>query len=353
MAQACTDVNASTEVHVRTDPQHRTAAPSDAGSPACTDTGHRSRAGAVLRRVAAYTGVTIATVGLVTAFSGTQADADDPDYATASASEIEDHLADLESERDEAADGLAGLQTELGAAQAVIDAAAEEYGTSHAQLAVVTAAVESAEDDLGAKVTSLVAYAQEQSEKYDEAQAAAEDAERLTADIGTAQQQVEALDAEIDEAEEAYDEAAAAEAEAQAEAESSASGGDSSSTSTSTVAYSADAATAAVQFARDQLGESYVYGAAGPDTWDCSGLVQGAYAVSGISLTHSTYAMWDETSAIGRGDLQPGDLVFYNGLGHMALYIGGGQVIHAPKPGDVVKIADVDMGMSIDGYRRI
>lgn len=326
---------------------------------ACSNTEHRSRASAILRRVAAYTGVTLATVGLVTAFSGTSADAADIDYAAASASEIEDHLADLETERDKAAESLEGLQTDLAAAQAVIDAATEDYGTSDAQLTVVTAAVESAEDDLDAKVTTLVAYAQEQSDKYDEAQAAAEDADQLTAEIKATQQQVAALDKEIDGAEKAHDEAAAAEAEAaaeaaaEAEASSEDTSSDSGSDSNSTVAYSADAATAAVEFARDQLGESYVYGSAGPDTWDCSGLVQGAYAVSGISLTHQTNAIWDETSSIDRGDLQPGDLVFYNGLGHMAIYIGDGQVIHAPKPGDVVKVSDLDMGMSIDGYRRV
>jgi cell wall-associated NlpC family hydrolase len=326
---------------------------------ACSNTEHRSRASAILRRVAAYTGVTLATVGLVTAFSGTHADAADIDYTAASSSEIEDHLADLETERNEAAQGLKGLQTELAAAQAVIDAATEDYGTSDAQLTFVTAAVESAEDDLDAKVTTLVAFAQVQSDKYDEAQAAAEDADQLSAEIKATQQQVAALDKEIGEAEKAHDEASAAEAEAaaaaaaEAEAEASSEETSSDSSSDSTAAYSADAATAAVEFARDQLGESYVYGSAGPDTWDCSGLVQGAYAVSGISLTHQTNAIWDETSAIDRDDLQPGDLVFYNGLGHMAIYIGDGQVIHAPKPGDVVKVSDLDMGMSIDGYRRV
>jgi cell wall-associated NlpC family hydrolase len=321
---------------------------------ACSETAQRSRTSAILRRVAIYTGVTCATVGLVTAFSGTQADAADIDYTAASASEIEAHLADLEAQRDTAAADLKGLQTRLDAAQTVIDAAAAEYGTSNAQLTVVTAAVESAEDDLDAKVSTLVAYAQEQSDKYEEAQTASETADELTADITTVEQQIADLDGQIDEAEKAHDEAeaaaaAAAESEAAASSESSSSGSDSGSTPS----YSADAATAAVEFARDQLGESYVYGAAGPDTWDCSGLVQGAYAVSGISLTHYTNAIWDETSAIDRSDLKPGDLVFYNGLGHMAIYIGDGQVIHAPKPGDVVKVADLDMGMSIDGYRRV
>ncbi|WP_335986004.1 C40 family peptidase [Glycomyces sp. MUSA5-2] len=321
----------------------------------CTDIDHRSRASAILRRVAAYTGVTVATVGLVTAFAGSRAHAaDDIDYDAASASEIQDHLEDLETERDTTAATITGLQTDLAAAQAVIDAAAADYGSSDVQLTYVTAAVESADDELGAKVSSLVEYAQEQSDKYAEAQEATETSETLTAQIADLTTEVDGLDAQIEEAQAAYDEAAAAEAEAAAaEAESESSSSSSSSSSGSTAEYSADAATAAVQFAKDQLGESYVFGAAGPDTWDCSGLVTGAYGVSGISLTHSTWAIWDETSAIGRDDLKPGDLVFYNGQNHMAIYIGDGQVIHAPKPGDVVKISDLDMGMSIDGYRRV
>ncbi|WP_158630460.1 C40 family peptidase [Glycomyces terrestris] len=324
---------------------------------ACTDIEHRSRAGAILRRIAAYTGVTVATVGLVTAFAGSRAHAADIEYDTASAAEIEAHLEDLEARRDDAATSLTGLQTQLTAAQAVITAATEDYGTTGAQLLDVTAAVESAEDELGAKVSTLVEYAQEQSDKYAEAEAATETADQLEPQIAALEAQVEELDAQIDEAEAAYDEAAEAEAEAaaaaEAEAEAESESASSSSDSGSTAEYSADAATAAVQFAKDQLGESYVFGAAGPDTWDCSGLIAGAYGVSGVSLTHSTWAMWDETSAISRDELQPGDLVFYNGQGHVAMYIGDGQVIHAPKPGDVVKISDLDMGMSIDGYRRV
>ncbi|MFG3339206.1 C40 family peptidase [Glycomyces sp. NPDC048151] len=327
---------------------------------ACSATAYRSRTSAIIRRVAAYTGVTVATVGLVTAFAGSHADAADIDYSTASAAEIEDYLTDLETQRDASADNLTDLQARLDAAQAVIDAAAAEYGTSNAQLTVVTAAVESAEDDLDAKVSTLVAYAQEQSDKFDEAQDAAETAEALTTDITTVEKEIAGLDKQIDEAEKAHDEAEAAEAEAAAaEAEASSESASSSSSSSSsdsgsTAAYSADAATAAVQFAKDQLGESYVFGAAGPDTWDCSGLISGAYGVSGISLTHSTWAMWDETSAIDSSDLQPGDLIFYNGQNHVAMYIGGGEVIHAPKPGDVVKITKLEyMGMSVDGYRRV
>lgn len=106
-----------------------------------------------------------------------------------------------------------------------------------------------------------------------------------------------------------------------------------------------------VQFAYDQLGDDYVYGADGPDEWDCSGLTQGAWNAVGVSLSHNTEMQWNETARISRGELQEGDLVFYNGLSHVAIYIGDGQIIHAPNSTTVVKVADLDT-MSIDGYGR-
>nr|WP_277605758.1 NlpC/P60 family protein [Glycomyces sp. L485] len=206
-------------------------------------------------------------------------------------------------------------------------------------------------------MSTLVAFAREQSDKFDRAQAAEKRAGALGTEIEASEALIADLDEEIEDARTAAEEAAEAEAaeraEAQAETEAQESQSPSSASSgTSAASYSADAATAAVEFALDQLGEAYVYGSAGPDTWDCSGLVKGAYAVSGITLTHQTNAIWAETDAIGRDDLRPGDLVFYAGLGHMAIYLGGGEVVHAPSSGDVVKISDIDM-MGIDGYRRV
>ncbi|THV24400.1 NlpC/P60 family protein [Glycomyces paridis] len=108
----------------------------------------------------------------------------------------------------------------------------------------------------------------------------------------------------------------------------------------------------AVAFAWDQLGEQYVYGADGPDTWDCSGLTQGAWAAAGVSLSHNAAMQWDETARISRDELQEGDLVFYNDLAHVGIYIGGGEIIHAPNSTTVVKIVDIDYGGSIVGYGR-
>ncbi|WP_460538916.1 C40 family peptidase [Glycomyces halotolerans] len=302
-------------------------------------------------------------MSVATIFAASPAEAVDIDYDEATSAEIEDHIAELETERAETEDRLADLRQRLSQARAVIDEVSAEYGSPKARLDRVTVAVDSAEEDLGAKMASLVGFAKEQTDRFEEAQAATEDAIAFGADIAEAEAAIAELDEQIDEAEQAAE--AAAEAEAQAEAEAAAeaaaaeaaasepaSNSDSGSSSDTVASYSSDAATAAVEFARAQLGEPYVYGAAGPDSWDCSGLVQGAYAVSGISLTHYTVAIWNETTPIDRSDLRPGDLVFYAGLGHMAIYIGGGEVIHAPKPGDVVKTAGIDM-MGIDGYRRV
>jgi peptidoglycan DL-endopeptidase CwlO len=89
------------------------------------------------------------------------------------------------------------------------------------------------------------------------------------------------------------------------------------------------------------LGVPYVWGGASPSGFDCSGLVMYAYAQMGVSLPHYTGAQWNVGVPVSRDDLQPGDLVFFDGLGHVGIYIGGGQFIHAPHTGDVVKISSM------------
>jgi len=99
------------------------------------------------------------------------------------------------------------------------------------------------------------------------------------------------------------------------------------------------AASIAVQTALAQVGKPYVYGAAGPDSFDCSGLTMYAYAAAGISLPHYTGAQYGVGRHVAESDLQPGDLVFFGpNLGHMGMYIGNGQIVHAPHSGDVVKV---------------
>ncbi len=96
-----------------------------------------------------------------------------------------------------------------------------------------------------------------------------------------------------------------------------------------------------VDIALQYLGVPYVWGGASPSGFDCSGLVVYVYGQLGISLPHYTGSLWQLGSAVSRDELQAGDLVFFNGLGHMGIYMGGGQFVHAPHTGDVVKISSL------------
>ena len=96
----------------------------------------------------------------------------------------------------------------------------------------------------------------------------------------------------------------------------------------------------AAQVALRYLGVPYVWGGASPSGFDCSGLASYAYAQVGISVPHYTGAIWAKFPRVV-GPLQPGDMVFFHGLGHMGIYIGGGQMVHAPHTGDVVKVVSM------------
>jgi cell wall-associated NlpC family hydrolase len=111
------------------------------------------------------------------------------------------------------------------------------------------------------------------------------------------------------------------------------------------------AAGVAVSYAYAHLGAPYVYGAEGPSSFDCSGLTTAAWRQAGVRLPHNAAQQWNVTAHISRASLQPGDLVFYSGLGHVAIYVGGNTVIHAPQPGSSVQTASVNM-MAPYGYGR-
>ena len=97
---------------------------------------------------------------------------------------------------------------------------------------------------------------------------------------------------------------------------------------------------AAIQYAMAQVGDAYVYGAAGPSAFDCSGLTMMAWAQAGVALPHSSSAQFSSGPRISEGDLQPGDLVFYySPISHVGMYIGNGQIVHAANPGSGVTTA--------------
>jgi cell wall-associated NlpC family hydrolase len=107
-----------------------------------------------------------------------------------------------------------------------------------------------------------------------------------------------------------------------------------------------------VRIAYAQLNKPYVYAGSGPNVFDCSGLVMYCYAQVGISLPHSSYAQINCGSRVEYADLQPGDLVFFHGFGHVGMYIGDGQYIHAPQTGDVVKISNLGVRRDFCGACR-
>jgi cell wall-associated NlpC family hydrolase len=107
--------------------------------------------------------------------------------------------------------------------------------------------------------------------------------------------------------------------------------------------YVAGKAGVAVTFAYAQIGKPYVWASAGPSSFDCSGLTMAAWGAAGVSLPHNAAEQWNSMAHLTRSALQPGDLVFYSSLGHVAIYVGNGQVIHAPSTGDHVRLASVDM----------
>jgi cell wall-associated NlpC family hydrolase len=113
-----------------------------------------------------------------------------------------------------------------------------------------------------------------------------------------------------------------------------------------------------VGIAMQYLGTPYVWGGASPSGFDCSGFVMYVFAQVGVSLPHYTVAQYNYPNAVSvpRNELQPGDLVFFAGLGHVGIYVGNGQFIHAPHTGDVVRIDSLSEGWyasEYDGAKRI
>jgi peptidoglycan DL-endopeptidase CwlO len=111
----------------------------------------------------------------------------------------------------------------------------------------------------------------------------------------------------------------------------------------------------AVAFAYAQLGKPYQWGATGPGSYDCSGLVQAAWAAAGVSIPRTTYNQWGSLPHVSTSALEPGDLLFFDGIGHVAMYVGNGYMIDAPHTGlDVEKVSMMTSWYqsSLDGAAR-
>ncbi len=123
-------------------------------------------------------------------------------------------------------------------------------------------------------------------------------------------------------------------------------GGGGSSTPVTYTGPTSTQADQAVKFAYAQIGKPYVWGATGPNAYDCSGLVQAAWASAGVSIPRVTYDQWAALPHISLSALQPGDLIYYDGEGHVAMYVGNNMIIDAPRTGLNVEL----IPMNTDWY---
>ena len=138
----------------------------------------------------------------------------------------------------------------------------------------------------------------------------------------------------------------------------SAAAGGGGGTTTAVVAAPAPAPTNAAQIAVDtalaQRGDMYLYGATGPDRFDCSGLTSYAYKAAGISIPRTSKAQSTYGTPVSKANLKPGDLVFfYSPVSHVGMYIGNGQMVHASTAGKPVAVVNLDSMPSYAGARRV
>ncbi|WP_241038534.1 C40 family peptidase [Blastococcus litoris] len=233
-----------------------------------------------------------------------------------------------------AGDGLSALQAFMtsGSPEEFVDRVAllESVAGHHSDVVDRVSALQAAAEEARATAARAAADAQQQVDEV-----AAQQSE-LQAEIADYRAQYAALNAD------------------QQEAADAAHGGQTlAAPSPGVVVANSAAAQTAVDTAMAQLGDPYVWAAAGPDSFDCSGLTQYAFAAAGISLPHSSRLQAAMGQAVSRADLQPGDLVyFYSPVSHIGIYIGGGQMVHASTFGEPVKVGSVDMS-GYAGARRI
>jgi cell wall-associated NlpC family hydrolase len=212
-------------------------------------------------------------------------------------------------------------------------------------------------DTIAGHNNELLTAAQQATEQADAAKAAAEKAAAdAQAQVDQVAAQQDGLNAQIADYQAQYDRLNAAEQQAsRADRAPASSGGTVAAPAVSApIVAGSGAAATAVNAALAQLGKPYVWAAAGPGSFDCSGLVQYAYAAAGVSLPHSSSGQASMGQAVSRDQLQPGDIIaFYSPVSHVGIYIGNGQMVHAPTSGDVVKVASIDVMGDITAMRRV
>ena len=330
----------------------------------------------LLARVLTVAVATVVSVGLLPA-EGTAAPGDPttPDEAASLVAERGHQLEALTEQYNEsrellaqqhaaataAADQVAAAEAQVAALSDQLATVAETAYTGSALSSVQAFMTSSSPEDFLDRVALLDAVAGHHNDVLEQvtaARAVADDARRSAnlaatetqSQLDAVESQKTQLESEIADYQAQY---SALSADEQQAADAAHGGESLEAPPAATVVATNAAAQTAVDTAYDQLGDPYVWAAAGPDSFDCSGLTQYAFAAAGISLPHSSRMQATMGQPVDRGDLQPGDLVyFYSPVSHIGIYIGNGQMVHASTFGEPVKVGSVDMA-GYAGARRI
>jgi cell wall-associated NlpC family hydrolase len=259
--------------------------------------------------------------------------------------QVRDDLADAKQQMDEAASAADTAR------QALSDRAVETYTAMGSQLDVLLeaqdfsqfsdrltfmGAIAESDADIAAAADAAGQRAEWAAKEYDrklqEAQALERKAAALFTEAKAAYAEQQAIAADLGDEYDRWVAAQNAAAEAAAGAADT-SGGSGGGTNFSPPNVNGAAGTA-INYAYGALGSTYVWGSAGPSAYDCSGLTSAAWAAAGVSIPHSASAQWSSLPRVNLSDVQPGDIIYYGNFGpHVALYVGGGQIIHARHPG--------------------
>lgn len=252
---------------------------------------------------------------------------------------------------------------EIGAQESYLDsvvdsqqAAVDGFKQAEAALGIQEAAFARASRAASAQVQAVAATKTELASTVDQEQSTLSSVKGQIASIVAADEQAaeEIQAAKAKAAYEAQQQALAAQAAEAAQGGGSDGSGDMGDTSVGNLPPAPNpGAAAAIQYAEEQLGKPYQYGAAGPDSFDCSGLTMMAWEAGGVSLPHSAAEQWDDTTRVSYSQLEPGDLVFfYQPVDHVGIYVGNDTMIDAPHTGADVEYDSI-WWSGLDGFGRV
>ena len=256
---------------------------------------------------------------------------------------------------------LEGLEAARASMEAAEERLAEQYAEASAREEEVAAAREQVEATISAQADTVSDLetqftAAEEREAEEERQRQAEAERQREAEEAAARQAEQEAAAEQQAAQQ--DEPTSNDTSS-TDDNSSTSNGGADSSSQEPAPSTRQSAQVAVDKALEQVGKPYQYGANGPNSFDCSGLTSYAWRAAGVDITRTSRSQWNATTRISRSEIQPGDLVFFSrdgtpgGIGHVAMYIGGGDVVEASRSGVPVRTSSQAMSRSdIIGYGR-